>query len=216
MMTMFFCLKEHAALLQNKEFILKRSQWQRALSAGHWWCRLTPNASYNVTLFFTEIYWDGPGLRLFNISANNKTVITDFDIFATAGGNSDCARYTLAVHLTVNGDWEAGLRRHPFFCADSQGTHLSLHVAWSGGRDAACNLTFPVTVGPLAQLQLQFEGVRDQASVAGIQVSGPHAASFQTPSFLQDDSDTNSAGTSRGRPLLSQTAAPRVWPTPTF
>ena len=44
-----------------------------------------PNASYNVTLFFTEIYWDGPGLRLFNVSANNKTVITDFDIFASAG-----------------------------------------------------------------------------------------------------------------------------------
>ena len=44
-----------------------------------------PNASYNVTLFFTEIYWSGPNLRLFNISANNESIITDFDIFAKAG-----------------------------------------------------------------------------------------------------------------------------------
>ena len=48
-------------------------------------CRLMPNASYSVMLFFTEIYWDGPNLRLFNISANNETVVTDFDIFANAG-----------------------------------------------------------------------------------------------------------------------------------
>ncbi|CAL5223059.1 g5516 [Coccomyxa viridis] len=117
--------------------------------------RLMPNASYSVTLFFTEIYWDGPGLRLFNISANNQTVVTDWDIFATAGG-----------------------------------------------RDAACNVTFMVTLGPLAQLQLQFEGVRDQASVAGIQVSGPRAPSFQIPSFLQDDSDTDSAASIFGTPIL--------------
>ncbi len=68
-----------------------------------------------------------------------------------------------------------------------------MKLACSGGRDAACNLTFPVKVGPLAQLQLQFEGVRDQASVAGIQVGGPRAPSFQTPSFLQDDTDADSA-----------------------
>lgn len=65
-------------------------------------------------------------------------------------------------------------------------------------------------VGPLAQLQLQFEGVRDQASVAGIQVSGPRAAFFQTSSFLQDDSDTDSAAILHGRSLHSQTGSPGV------
>ena len=54
-----------------------------------------PNASYSVTLFFTEIYWDGPGLRLFNISANNQTVVTDFDIFATAGRSTSLPALSL-------------------------------------------------------------------------------------------------------------------------
>ena len=44
-----------------------------------------PNETYNVTLFFTEIYWDQPIARLFNISANNRTVVTDYDIYAAAG-----------------------------------------------------------------------------------------------------------------------------------
>ena len=47
-----------------------------------------PNASYNVTLFFNDLYWDRPGQRLFNISANNKTIVSDFDIVAKAG--KDC------------------------------------------------------------------------------------------------------------------------------
>lgn len=45
----------------------------------------------------------------------------------------------------------------------------------------------------MAQLQLQFDGVRDQASVAGIQVTGPRARSFLIPSFLQNDTDDSAA-----------------------
>ena len=70
-------------------------------------------------------------------------------------------------------------------------------AAKTGGRDAACNLTFPVTLGPLAQLELQFTGVRDNAAVAGIQVSGPMAPSFKIQSFLQND--TASASPAHGK-----------------
>ena len=76
-------------------------------------------------------------------------------------------------------------------------------AARTGGRDAACNLTFPVTLGPLAQLELQFSGVRDNAAVAGIQVSGPMAPSFKIQSFLQ--SDTASASPARGERSHAQT-----------
>ena len=41
-----------------------------------------------MTLFFTEIYWDKPDARLFNISANNKTVVIFYDIYAAAGERS--------------------------------------------------------------------------------------------------------------------------------
>ena len=44
-----------------------------------------PNETYNVTLFFTEIYWDQPNARLFTVSANNRTVVSKYDIYTAAG-----------------------------------------------------------------------------------------------------------------------------------
>jgi len=54
---------------------------------------LTPNASYTVRLHFAEIYWGSPsgsgggvGSRVFNVSINGTPALTNFDIYATAGG----------------------------------------------------------------------------------------------------------------------------------
>jgi hypothetical protein len=47
---------------------------------------LTPGASYNVRLDFAEEYWTAAGDRTFNVLINNNQVLTNFDIFATAGG----------------------------------------------------------------------------------------------------------------------------------
>jgi beta-galactosidase len=47
---------------------------------------LTPGAPYTVRLHFDEYYWDASGAREFNVSINGTQVLTDFDIFATAGG----------------------------------------------------------------------------------------------------------------------------------
>jgi hypothetical protein len=47
---------------------------------------LLPNQPYIVTLDFAEIYWDAPGERLFNVLINGDPVLTNFDIYATAGG----------------------------------------------------------------------------------------------------------------------------------
>src|SRR5262249_55022855 len=49
---------------------------------------LTPGGSYEVRLHFAEIYWAAPGLRLFNVAINGATVLSNFDIFATAGGRN--------------------------------------------------------------------------------------------------------------------------------
>ncbi|BDA50799.1 hypothetical protein COCOBI_17-0170 [Coccomyxa sp. Obi] len=102
--------------------------------------QLMPDETYNVTLFFNELYWSRSGQRLFNVSANNETRLANFDIFKSAGG-----------------------------------------------KESATNVTFPVKLGPMAQLVLQFDSVQDQASVAGISVSGPLAPSFKLQSFLQND-----------------------------
>jgi hypothetical protein len=47
---------------------------------------LTPGASYTVRLHFAEIYWNSAGQRLFNVAINGATVLSDFDIYAAAGG----------------------------------------------------------------------------------------------------------------------------------
>ncbi len=47
---------------------------------------LTAGSSYTVRLHFAELYWNAAGQRTFNVSINSTQVLTNFDIFATAGG----------------------------------------------------------------------------------------------------------------------------------
>jgi beta-galactosidase len=47
---------------------------------------LTPGTSYSVRLHFDEFYWTQAGQRVFNVSINGTQVLTNFDIFAAAGG----------------------------------------------------------------------------------------------------------------------------------
>jgi hypothetical protein len=47
---------------------------------------LVPNTSYTVRLHFAENVFNGAGQRLFNVFINGTQVLTNFDIFAAAGG----------------------------------------------------------------------------------------------------------------------------------
>ena len=47
---------------------------------------LKAGASYTVRLHFAEIYWSKAGQRIFNVKLNGQQVLSNFDIFATAGG----------------------------------------------------------------------------------------------------------------------------------
>jgi poly(3-hydroxybutyrate) depolymerase len=46
----------------------------------------TAGGTYAVTLYFAETYLTSSGGRLFNVSINSTTVLSDFDIYAAAGG----------------------------------------------------------------------------------------------------------------------------------
>jgi len=48
----------------------------------------TAGTSYLVRLHFCETYFTAAGKRTFNVSINNTQVLTDFDIFAAAGGKN--------------------------------------------------------------------------------------------------------------------------------
>jgi hypothetical protein len=45
----------------------------------------TAGGTYIVDLLFAETYWTSSGTRLFNVSINNKQVLNNYDIFASAG-----------------------------------------------------------------------------------------------------------------------------------
>jgi len=47
---------------------------------------LTAGTTYTVNLHFAEIYWAAAGKREFNVLINGAQVLTNFDVFATAGG----------------------------------------------------------------------------------------------------------------------------------
>jgi hypothetical protein len=64
---------------------------------------LTPGATYSTTLTFSENYWTGPGQRIFNVSINGNQVLTNFDIFATAGANFKAIQRTFSATADANG-----------------------------------------------------------------------------------------------------------------
>jgi hypothetical protein len=45
-----------------------------------------PGATYTIRLHFAEEYWTAAGSRIFNVLIDGTQVLTNFDIFATAGG----------------------------------------------------------------------------------------------------------------------------------
>jgi trimeric autotransporter adhesin len=49
---------------------------------------LAPGAQYTVLLHFAETYWTAAGERIFNVAINGATVLSNFDIYATAGANT--------------------------------------------------------------------------------------------------------------------------------
>ena len=53
---------------------------------------LTPGGSNIVRLHFAELYFSAAGSRVFNVTINGSAVLTNFDIYATAG-----AQYTAVV-----------------------------------------------------------------------------------------------------------------------
>ena len=53
---------------------------------------LQASANYAVTLQFAEFYWTAAGQRVFNVTLNGTQVLTNFDIYASAGGNKAIAK----------------------------------------------------------------------------------------------------------------------------
>ena len=66
---------------------------------------LTSGKTYRVRLHFAETTYDAAGKRRFNVEVNGKRVLTDFDVYAEAGGrNKALVRDFPGVHPNASGD----------------------------------------------------------------------------------------------------------------
>jgi subtilase family serine protease len=64
---------------------------------------LTPGATYTVRLSFAELHWPIAGIRKFNVTINGTQVLTNFDIFATAGGKFKAITESFTATADANG-----------------------------------------------------------------------------------------------------------------
>ena len=64
---------------------------------------LNVGATYSATLYFAEEYWTAAGKREFNLSINGTSELSNFDIFATAGGENIAVEKTFSVAANSSG-----------------------------------------------------------------------------------------------------------------
>jgi len=63
----------------------------------------TAGRAVTVTLYFEESFWSAAGQRTFNVAINGQTVLTAFDIFATAGGANRAIARTFNATASSSG-----------------------------------------------------------------------------------------------------------------
>jgi len=56
-----------------------------------------------VTLYFSEGYWTAAAKRTFNVVINGTTVLTNFDIFATAGAQNKAVQRSFTATANASG-----------------------------------------------------------------------------------------------------------------
>ncbi len=64
---------------------------------------LTPGDAYTVRLHFAETYWKKVGKRVFNVAIDGRTVLSNFDIVAAAGGADKAVVEAFAVTAPSSG-----------------------------------------------------------------------------------------------------------------
>jgi hypothetical protein len=63
----------------------------------------TPGSNRTVTLYFVEHYFSSPGQRLFNVIVNGSQVLTNYDIFADAGGQYVAVAHSFTTTANSSG-----------------------------------------------------------------------------------------------------------------
>jgi len=63
----------------------------------------TPGSVHTVTLYFAEEYWTASGKRVFNVAINGSSVLSNFDIYAAAGGSNKAIQRAFSATANASG-----------------------------------------------------------------------------------------------------------------
>ena len=74
---------------------------------------LTPGAAYVVRLHFAELSFTGPGQRVFNVAINGTNVLSNFDVFATAGAQNKAVVKEFPIVGSSNGSLSIAFSQGP-------------------------------------------------------------------------------------------------------
>ena len=115
---------------------------------------LTAGASYTVRLHFAEEYWTTAGSRTFNVLINGTQVLTNFDIFATAGGE-----YIAVIEPFTATASSTGTVTIQFVTVKDNAQVNGIEINPNGSTGNTVTVTAPAsqswTVGTAASLQIQ-------------------------------------------------------------
>jgi hypothetical protein len=157
-----------------------------------------PNGTYAITLRFAEIYWTSAGKRVFNVTVEGQTVISNLDIYAAAGANTALDRVVQAT--VTDGTLNIG-----FVTVVDNAKVSAIQVAAAAGVNQAPS----VNAGPDQSITLPANSVAlaGTASDDGLpsppaaltyawsMFSGPAAVTFSAPSSLNTNATFTAAGT---------------------
>lgn len=62
-----------------------------------------PQGTYDVILHFAEIFHDSEGLRVFDVSVQGETLVSEYDIYAEVGANTTTTETAEAVSVEEGG-----------------------------------------------------------------------------------------------------------------
>jgi hypothetical protein len=126
------------------------------------------NGSYTINLDFAETYLSGAGQRIFGASINGTTVLSNFDIYASAGGKNIAITKTFNVTVT-NGT--LNITFIPGSIQDPKVNGIEILPLSAGGTTTTGTSTTPVlstTIGVGASvITLAKLNVRQTASLSG-------------------------------------------------
>ena len=168
----------------------------------------TPGTSYIVRLHFCETYWTAAREREFNVGINGTQVLTNFDIFATAGGQNiaNIQQFTMAADSIGR-----FVIQFTTVIDNSLVSGLDIDSTSSANPDfsfSAAPPTQPVTAGSPATYTVTVGGLNGFAGNVALSASGLPAGatpSFNPVSISGSGTSTFTVSTSTATPAASST-----------